>query len=357
MVDSRRQPLCALALAFVWLTACTPWASTEGVRVADDVTASLTVAPATIEARGVTLGLYFQDPERSYRSYLWEAANAGADSVSIVWAWGQADIRGVPEPRPGLTPSDAELRRVMADAHALGLRVFLLPILQLDTVEPGEWRGTLAPSDEAAWWAAYSAFIRHAAELAEEGGAAWLSVGSELGSMEAREGEWRNLIEEVRGLTDTSLTYSANWDHYHRTPFWDALDAIGVTGYYELTRVDEHRPTAAELASAWATIRADLEGFARPLERRLILTEVGYVSQRGAARHPWNYTRGLPVDLLAQYDLYAALAAAWSGSAALEGVYLWNWFGDGGSFDDGYTPRQKPAMHVVRRWFGARQGD
>lgn len=355
-MSSSVHPRLASLFVWLWLAACTPWASTDGVVVAEDVIASIVPADDRLALRGVTVGLYFEAAERSYASYLWEAANAGANSVSLVWAWRQPDIHGVPEPSDSLTPTDEEILLVMADARRLNLEVFLLPILQLDAVEPGQWRGTLAPTDSDAWWEAYSRFITGAARLASQGGATWLSVGSELGSMERHDARWRALISEVRTVTDASVTYSANWDHYTRTPFWDALDAVGVTGYYELTMVDEHRPSASELMEAWAAVRGSLEAFVQPLERPLIITEVGYVSQRGAARHPWNYTRGLPVDLLAQYDLYAGLAEAWQGSDVLTGLYLWNWFGDGGAFDDGYTPRQKPAVQVVRRWFGAPGG-
>lgn len=345
----------ARVLALTLLGACVPLAPTDGTVTASDITAPLpTLADGSL-ARGVAVGMYFADDHRSYRSYFWEAARAGADSVSIVWAWRQPDAQGVPVAEPGITVDRAELERAIGDAHALGLDVMLLPILQLDRVDVGEWRGTIAPADREAWWTAYEALLLDAAALAEDTGCAWLSVGSELGSMERDETRWRSLIAGVRDIYAGQLTYSSNWDHVHRTPFWDALDAIGVTGYFELTDVDEHRPSDAELDEAWAPIVARLRAIAGSEGRPLVLTEIGYVSQRGAARHPWNYTRGLPVDLLAQYDLYAALARNWSDVPELEGVYVWNWFGDGGSFDNGYTPRHKPAEYALRRWYGGQE--
>ncbi len=340
-----------VALACVAL-ACTPLASTDGTVTAHAVTADLPAAPATLEQRGVAVGLYFVDEGRSYRSYFWEAAQAGANAVSIVWAWRQPDGASVPVAEPGITVPESELRYAIGEAQAVGLDVMLLPILQLDEVAEGEWRGTIQPADRAAWWEAYSGLVRDTARIASDTGVAWLSVGSELGSMEQDEEQWRGLISDVRAVYGGGLTYSANWDHLHRTPFWDALDAIGVTGYFELTSADGHRPSADELDSAWVGVTARLQALAAAEGRPLIVTEVGYVSQNGAARYPWNYTRGRPLDLLAQYDLYAALVRGWSDVPELSGVYVWNWFGDGGSFDDGYTPRHKPAEHALRRWFG-----
>jgi hypothetical protein len=37
------------------------------------------------------------------------------------------------------------------------------------------------------------------------------------------------------------------------------------------------------------------------------------------------------------------------------GVFVWNWFGDGGAMDNGYTPRNKPAEQLLRWWFGAHE--
>ena len=42
----------------------------------------------------------------------------------------------------------------------------------------------------------------------------------------------------------------------------------------------------------------------------------------------------------------------WGSSPALSGVIWWEWTGgDGGAEDFGYTPKNKPAEHVLRSWF------
>ena len=302
---------------------------------------------------GVALGLYFEDEGRSYLSYFWEIAQTGADTVSLVLSWHQHSVRSTELRREPATPSDDELRRAIQDAQSVGLDVMLLPILRLETREDGEWRGVLRPDDRMEWFLSYSEFILHYARLAAEEGVSLYSVGSELGSMEEAETEWRNLIAEVRTVFPGRLTYSANWDHYQRTPFWDALDLVGTTGYHELSSQGETNPTLDELTGAWTPILADLREFAESVEREVLITEIGYVSQTGAAYHPWDYTATGPVDLGAQRDLYEAFYRSVNGAEWLGGVAFWTWFGDGGSSDDGYTPRGKPAEQVVRRWFGA----
>lgn len=191
--------------------------------------------------------------------------------------------------------------------------------------------------------------------MAAETGAEQLSVGSELGTMQLDGDRWRAMIGEVRSLYSGRLLYSANWDDYESVPFWRDLDAVGVTGYYELVRSGTETPAVAALVSAWQPIVTDLRRLSGQVGRPVVLTEVGYPSQAIAARHPWDYTRAGRVDLAAQERLYRALYLAWSEIPELGGVYIWNWFGDGGGIDNGYTPRGKPSEKVIRHWFGAEQ--
>lgn len=307
-------------------------------------------------ARGVALGLHFQDPEASYEGYLWEIARTGADTVSLVVSWSQQDVRATElAPKPGETPPDEGVRRAISAAHAMGLKVLLFPIIMLEQRAAGEWRGKLAPRDRDAWYASYRRFILHYAAIAAESGVAHFSVGSELGSMQVDGARWAEMIGQVRSLYAGRLLYSANWDDYESVPFWGALDAVGVTGYYELVRSGTETPSVEALVAAWQPVIADLRRIAARVDRKVVLTEVGYTAQAIAARHPWDYTRAGRVDLAAQERLYRALARAWSSVPELGGLYLWNWFGDGGGGDNGYTPRGKPAEQVIRQWYGAEQ--
>src|SRR6478609_10979108 len=70
--------------------------------------------------------------------------------------------------------------RAIRQAHALGLRVLIVPHLWF---ESGEWRGELNPGSDAAWdeWSRnYRAFLLTWADVARESQADMLSVGVEL---------------------------------------------------------------------------------------------------------------------------------------------------------------------------------
>ncbi len=324
--------------------------------VADDYTFTSGLPPAQTSdefQRGVALGAYFRDEGRAYESYLWEMRRAGADSVSLVVAWSQQDVRSTEiAPAESRTARDEDLRRTIQFAREMGLRVMLFPILHVEERSMGEWRGRLQSTDVDAWWASYRHFVTHYARIAAEEGASVYSVGSELSSTEiADEARWRELIAEVRTLFDGQLIYSANWDHFDRTPFWDAVDLFGVSAYYELTEEPEDPTDVDILVDAWGPVVERLVAHSQSVDRPIVLTELGYASQHGAAAHPWNYTHSTDVDLGLQMELYAAAFLAWRGRSELAGVYFWTWFGDGGATDSTYCPRQKPVEQVIQHWF------
>ena len=264
--------------------------------------------------------------------------------------WHQADVHADRlGPGPG-TASDAVVAAAIDAARARGLHVLVFPIVTLDQVGPGAWRGTLAPRDVDRWWQAYERFVAHYARLAAAGHADALSIGSELGSTEGWRERWFHLAGRVRRAFGGRLTYSANWDHFDQVSFAMRLDWLGVTGYFELTR--DRRASEDALAAAWARPRARLLAWARRAGRPLVVTEVGYPSRDGGAVHPWDYTAGGAIDLEEQRRAYRAFARAWGGTA-LAGVWFWEWSGPGGPTDGGYTPHGKPAECVLARWFGA----
>ncbi len=147
------------------------------------------------------------------------------------------------------------------------------------------------------------------------------------------------------------LLYSANWDHYEQVSFWQRVDYVGVTAYNELTSKKD--ATEEELARAWVPVRDQLVAFARKVDRPLVITEIGYTSQDGAAVHPWDYTLKSGVDLEEQRRCYAAFVDAWKDEPGLAGVFWWNWYGAGGAKDTSYTPKGKPAEQVLRDYFSA----
>ena len=313
--------------------------------------------------KGIALGLYSKDPAYTYEQELKEIRATGADHVSLVVSWYQKDIRSntiypkylsATEQHDNVTTPDAQLTGVIDQAHQLGLKVFLFPILCLEERKGKEWRGDLKPVDPVTWWKSYNHFTLSYAKLAQEHGVELYSVGSELCSQEPNNREWRRLIKEVRDVYRGKLLYSANWDHYQKIGFWRDLDFLGLNGYYKLA--SHHNPTLNELIARWNQIREKLIHWQDLYNRPIILTELGYPSMDGASEGPWDYSRQAKIDLEEQALCYEAFFRVWgirnqSSDKRLGGVYFWNWYGDGGPEDRGYTPRNKPAEQVLTQWF------
>ncbi len=323
------------------------------------VTLSLGAAASAEEAplgpppreRGIALGLFSMDDGYRYRALLEEVKAAGATHVSLCWVWWQDDLRATRiHPVKAWSATDEQIAQTIADARALGLHVTAFPILRLVRVKPGDWRGRIRPEDEDAWWQSYTEFILHAARLSREHGAERLAIGSELLSREHQRARWVELAGRVRAAAPSlELLYSANWDHFEAVSFWDAVDVVGVTGYWELTRSLE--PAPSELEAAWKPVKRTLREWSRRLGRPFVFSEIGYPSLDGGAAWPWNDQRSAPVDLDEQRMAYGAFVTAWAGTPELAGVYWWNWFGFGGPADGSYTPRSKPAAELLRAWY------
>jgi hypothetical protein len=310
--------------------------------------------------RGVSLGLFVSERDPAARRFYYEQLldeirALGATDVSLVVRWSQRDVSATEiAPEADATDDDAVLALVIELARARGLRVFLLPILHLEERRQGQWRGTLRPESWERWWASYENFILHYARLSQEHRVALLSVGSELVSTESQQARWRALIAKVREVYQGELTYSANWDHFEPVQFWDALDVVGVTAYQELSAAPD--PGEEALVEGWRSFRFRLRRWAAEHRRRYLFTEVGFPSHTEGAARPWDYTPRGSADPGLQLRAWRATWRVWHDDPALEGFFVWNWFGVGGAEDRGYTPRGKPTEALLRAWFeGSRE--
>lgn len=327
-----------------WVVLAVLLASSARVEAADHARSSLNFI------RGMALGHYTDIKPAELQRKLDELKRLGVQYVSVVVSWSTRDVRSTEiAPRKNHTTPDRVTRRIIARARAKGLRVILFPILDVQRRKPLEWRGTVKPRDWDAWWRSYRRFIMHYARVAAAAHADVLCVGSELVSTERMRKRWKQLIGGVRKVFRGKLLYSANWDHYKQLSFWDLVDVVGLTAYYQLaTKRDAPEST---MVTAWRRVREKLLPWARKIGRKILFTEVGYPSQDGCAVHPWDYTQGTPVDLEEQRRAYSAFVRAWRGTSELAGVVFWDWYGRGGPKDTRYTPRNKPAAAVIRSWF------
>lgn len=306
--------------------------------------------PPAEKQRGVALGLFAEDVSFSYGPLLAEIVALGATQVALVVPLYQTDGTST---ALGLDTRLSPTLETLADTARLaardGLDVMIFPIVRLSAGRPGEWRGTLAPRDRDAWFASYGDQLGDLAGVAALTGAKRLVIGSELSTLDgdADLERWRALIDRVRGVFRGKLVYSANWDHYRQAALLDLVDEAGISGYFGL-REPNAPDDDATAEAGWRRVRRELEAWRSHRDQPFIFTELGYRSRAGATATPWDEGPGGKPDLDEQRRGFAAFRHAWSDSTALDGVYIWNWYGYGGPGTTGYTPRGKPAEAEVR---------
>lgn len=287
------------------------------------------------------------------------------------------------------TPSLGALRNAMHYAKKLGMEVGIKPLVDVGRdARSAVGRERVHFGDaaaRAAWFASYREMLAVYARLARDIDADLLVVGTGLTGMAddpAEQAEWRRLIEDVRsgelmgdgrgGFTGR-LTYAARWDDIYDDAydpgahqfFWDALDVIGVEGFWPLISgndPDHDNPSLARLREGWTynfikggmPPGAALRALNAEYDKPAVLSGLGYLSRGGTAAAPFNgdYAQaavGGKVNEEAQVRPYRAAFDFWSGVARregwFEGIYWWNWQPKLGSVKDNgdYTPQGKPA--------------
>ncbi len=271
---------------------------------------------------------------------------------------------------PGRGPAADDLVAVMRYARGKGLKVVLMPRLELTQPRGSEWRGTIQPADWTKWWESYEQVMDRFTQIAVDGDADVFVVGCELLTTlpEGHVARWVALIDKVRARFKGQVTFSTSWDTYEQVRFWDKLDCIGVGGHWDVTGRARLRddPTGKEIAQHWADVRDNVLAFGKQVGRPVLLTQVGYPSVPWGLREPWNHVvpEGTSADTRAQSEGYRAFLSAWQGPGVLErpagsgdaarvaGVlfYEWDIGTTGGPFDTGYGVQGKPAEAVLRRW-------
>jgi hypothetical protein len=253
-------------------------------------------------------------------------------------------------------PTDDVLRKTIAYARGLGLKVLLKP--HVDAVG-SPWRGYIGQgfteSQWDTWFANYRAFIVHYAELARESGVDEYSIGCELDATVRREADWRWVVAVVRSAYHGPLMYSDDQvlGHPDAIRWWDAVDMIGEDIYPTLSQ--KSAPSVADLRNGWRKYMPWLHQLALRWHKPVLLTEIGCRSVTGGAQYPGDSRRIGLVDLGLQRRWYAAALKELGRRPWLVGTFWWVWSPDprqGGPSDTGFTPRGKPAEQVLRAWYG-----
>lgn len=241
-------------------------------------------------------------------------------------------------------------------AKSAGLRTMIKPHVW---VRGDGWPGDFDLADETEWQAwekAYATYILHNARIADSLDVDMLCIGTEYRqAVKQRPAFWSQLIRDCRQVYKGKLTYAANWDNYHHVTFWGELDYIGIDAYFPVCPLQT--PDASTLLEGWQPVKAALKGLSEKHQRPVLFTEYGYRSVDYAAAGHWEVDQNkMALNLEGQAICYQALYEAFRREPWFGGGFLWKWHpdptGSGGPDNTRYTPQNKPAMEVVRQWYG-----
>jgi hypothetical protein len=223
------------------------------------------------------------------------------------------------------------------------------------------WVGEVDFKTEAEWkiWEdTYRNYILTFAKIAAEEKIDLFCIGTEYKiAAQKREMFWRNLIDEVRSIYHGQITYSSNWDGYKKVPFWDALDFIGLSAYFPLTKIKT--PSVTLLKKEWKPILNKLKKFSNKHKKNILFTEYGYLSVDYCADKNWLLEKqldDLEINQEAQANAYHALLETFGTQNFWNGGFLWKWYHNKEGRKEyrakDYTPQGKTAEDVIKFWYG-----
>jgi hypothetical protein len=328
-------------------------------------------------------------------------AETGATWVCIAFAataptYDAADFRWGDD-APDMA-SDADIRRAIQLARDNGLKVILKPTINCGD---GTWRAwirffrplTDAERAEGAtgvddpwgetptrregmavdeqkwstWWRHFSNFLIHYAELAADENVEVLCLGCEMNSTEADEARWRQTIAAVRTKYSGLLTYNSNHGRERDLAWWDAVDLISISAYYEVpppagVTVEEAAKTATskqDMLARLQGVKSELAALSAAHDKPILFIEAGVTNVRGGARYPWSHPNAhpeSPLDEAEQANYYAAHFETFWGEPWFMGFAWWDWpatLYPAGRADEnrGFCIFGKQAEEVLKEWY------
>lgn len=248
------------------------------------------------------------------------------------------------------TVTDAEVKWAIREAKRIGLQVCLKPVVNC---ADGTWRAHIhffdidVPCEPkwSDWFASYTRFILHYANIAKETGCEMLCIGCEMVQTDRRETEWRRLIQEVRKIYSGLITYNCDKYQEDQVQWWDAVDIISSSGYYPV--------------GAWEEQLNRIEPVVKKHGKPFFFMEAGCPSRTGSSQIPndWGLAGDPNEEEQARY--YERMFGSCEARSWVSGFMLWDWPAalyspDEAAANDDYCPYGKQAEKVIRSFYGTR---
>jgi hypothetical protein len=249
-------------------------------------------------------------------------------------------------------------------AKADGLKIMLKPHLDLYS---GQWRAAIKPDADGKWFRAYTDFLLKYAKIAEQYKIELFCIGVEyvVATQSQYTPEWKQIINEIRSVYSGELTYAASWggatefgvneSEFSTVGFWQDLDYIGIDFYYPLSNNDDV-PSFDDAMFKMVVPKASISNISDKYGKKIIFTEIGIQSVKGAIKEPWNYSLGdspnaVP-DIAVQELYYQVILNSFANEKWCSGFFWWNWESVITSAEiTNYTPRNKPAAILLKQWY------
>jgi hypothetical protein len=219
------------------------------------------------------------------------------------------------------------------------MKVCLKPVVN---VADGTWRAYIGffdwdvPGEPtwSEWFESYTAFILHAAVIAEEEGCDMLCIGCEMVRADSQDALWRALITKVRGVYSGLITYNCDKYQEDHVTWWDAVDVVSSSGYYPMGSWPEQLDR----------ISAVVERVGKPF----FFMEAGCPSRTGSPAKPNDWSLPGEPNGAAQLDYYRDMLAQCRSRPWVDGLMLWDWPAtlypqSEAAGNDDYCPYGKPA--------------
>ena len=281
----------------------------------------------------------------------------GANAVAIVpYSFTRYPKKPHPIPvakRAG-SENDESVIQSSEHAQALGMSIVLKPQIW---VGRGMWTGDIEMQSDADWdlfFKHYSHWISHYAMMAEIYNWEVLCLGTELVQTTLqREGDWRELIRDVRSLYNGTLTYAANWgDEFENISLWDELDFIGLNCYYPLSKKDS--PSDRDLKKGFEAVIDKIRKIHKRYNKPIVFTEIGFPCIKRPWKEPHKDWGDFEHNTEHQRRCYETVFSCIKGEQWCKGILWWKYPSDlehRRRRKTGFTPHGSPAENVVAKWF------